>query len=517
MSHATLRDMLHRAARWFPDNDAAVDEAERCTYAELLERSREMASLYHELGVRKGDRVALLLYPSVLHVVAFCGAVEIGAVPVALHTRESGAVLSAVVHRVAPRVLVHDAGLADTVGDIRASCPFVTAYVGTRPGPEDPAPVVGDPIIPDALEGRSLTFEPSAAREGDPAAIVLSSGTTGTPKGIVHTHRTLLESARGGSYVWGAIPHDAIVNTMTTAFIGWYNISLPFLNVGAKTVFLRRFTPRTFLEAVQAERATVGFLVPTMWRLLLQEPLGEYDLSSIRLVGFAGEPMDPTTLARIREQISPHVINVYGTTETGSCSAGTIMFEQDLVREGKLTSVGKPLLNADVRAIEPGGTVDQEVPVGELGEIVICGPSVASEVFDDVETGRRIFEGPWWHSGDMGRIDEDGYVFLEGRVDDMIISGGINVLPTRVEDVLLSHPGVQQAGVVGLADDTWGQVVAAFVVTQDGITAEELDRFVQDSDLSSYQRPRRYVHVEELPRTASGKVNRRALRTEAPA
>lgn len=516
MSELTLRDMLHRSARWFPGNDAVVDEHERYSYEALLGRTLQMAALYHELGVRRGDRVALLLYPSCRHVISLFGAIELGAIPVALHTRESAAGLVEVVRRLAPRVLVYEAALASTVATIRESSPYVTGYIGMQPRPGEPELPVGDPVFPSALEGRSLTFEPQSLRETDPAAIVLSSGTTAVPKAIVHTHRTLMESARGGSYVFQARPYDTIINTLTTAFIGWYNLSLPFLNVGAKTVYLSRFSPRGFLEQVEREGATVAFLVPTMWRLLFQEGIGGFDVSTVRLVGFAGESMDSATLTRIRDELSPHVINIYGTTETGSCSAGTIMFEEDLTLDGKLTSVGKPMLNSDVRVIEPKGRAVQELAPGELGEVIISGPSVASEVYDDVATTREIFEGSWWHSGDMGRIDKDGYLFLEGRIDEMIITGGINVLPTKVEEVVLRHPGVHQVAVVGLPDATWGQAVVAFVVADPGVDSEDLEKFVRDSDLSSFQRPRRYVRLGELPRTATGKLDRRALRSRLP-
>jgi acyl-CoA synthetase (AMP-forming)/AMP-acid ligase II len=225
--------------------------------------------------------------------------------------------------------------------------------------------------------------------------------------------------------------------------------------------------------------------------------------------------MDQATLNRIRERISPHVINIYGTTETGSCSAGTVMFEEDMTKPGKLSSVGKPLLNADLRVIVPGGDADDEVPPGEAGEVIIRGPSVAGAVWDDAEATRRIFRGPWWYSGDLGRIDADGYLFLEGRTDDMIVTGGINVLPARVEGVLLTHPSVAEVAVVGVLDETWGQRITAFVVCKaEGLDAEQLDRFVRDSDLSDYQRPRSYVMVPALPRTATGKLDRRALRTQ---
>jgi fatty-acyl-CoA synthase len=242
---------------------------------------------------------------------------------------------------------------------------------------------------------------------------------------------------------------------------------------------------------------------------------GDYDLSSIKVALFSGEIMDPATLKRIRETICPHVINIYGTTELAG-AAGAVMFEEDMTDE-QLASVGKPMLNADIRIIKPGGTRTDEVPAGEAGEVIIRGSSVANLVWNDPAVARKIFEpdgnNTWWHSGDMGHFDENGFLYLEGRTDDMIISGGINIMPARVEDVLRSHPDVMEVAVVGSPHPEWGQRVKAFVVSgRPDLSEDELDRFMKDSDLADFQRPRIYEFIDDLPRTATGKINRKALR-----
>jgi long-chain acyl-CoA synthetase len=514
----TIRAALHRAARWYPGSPAVADPTGRLDYAGLADASRRAAALYHDLGVRKGDRVALLLYPSVVHAVAVLGAVELGALPAALHVRESPAILAATLARVAPRVLVFDAALEALAAEVLARCPLPTGLVRARsaiPAPAGARALAPAATWPDDLARPVADREPVPLREGDPAAIVFSSGTTGVPKGIVHTNRTLLESARGAIYYWGGIkPTDSILNPMTTSFIGWYNLALPFLNVGAKNVFLPRWDPRAYLLTAARERITHAFLAPTMWRLLLREDVTAHDLSAVKIAYFAGEMMDRTTLQRIRELVCPRVANVYGSTESGSCSAGTVLFEEDMTDE-RLTSVGKPLLNGDIRVIRPGGTAADELARGERGEVLVRGPSVAAEVWDDPAATRRSFEGPdpWWHSGDEGYLDAEGYLHLVGRVDDMIVTGGINVYPAAVEDALLTHENVAECAVVGVPDPEWGQRIKAFVVARGpGLTEAALDAHVRRSPLSSYQRPRLYALVESLPHTATGKVNRRALR-----
>ena len=516
----TVREMFHRAARWFPNHEAAVDETTRYTYRELLDNVQRCAALYHELGVRKGDRVALMLYPSTVHCIALFAAFELGALPAALHVRETAKALAPMVDRLSPRVLVYDAAMEEKATELVDLCPVVTGPVRARSSvPGEPHPEAKAAAeIPGDLKGYTMDFEPMPVYESDPAAIVLSSGTTGIPKGIVHTNGTLTNGARGGVYNYNGLkPSDSLLNIFTTSFVAWYNASLPFFNVGGKLIFRSKWDPKGYLEAVQEEKATVAFLVPTMWRMLFAQGAdsGEYDLSSIKLAAFAGEVMDPTTLERIQKSISPHLMQIYGTTELGA-SAGAVAFEEDMVGD-KLASVGKPMLNADIRIIEPGGTRRDECPVGQSGEVIIRGPSVASLVWDDPVVARRIFEpdgaNTWWHSGDMGHLDEDGYLYLEGRVDDMIISGGINIMPARGEDVLLAHPDVAEVAVVGIPDAEWGQRVKAFVVSKGpDLSNQDLDRFMKESELADYQRPRVYDFVEGLPRTATGKIDRRALR-----
>ncbi len=519
--HITVRQMLHRAADCFPNKEGIVDETARYTYKEFLDAAQRCAAIYHELGVRKGDRVALMLFPSTIHCISLFAAFELGALPVSLHIRETSKAMAAVVGRISPRILVYDAAVETKAKEVLDLCPLVTGSVrGTSSEIANLHPEAKPAAeIPKDLENYSLDFEPMPVFETDPAAIVLSSGTTGIPKGIVHTNRTLMEGARGGTYNYNGIkPSDSFINIFTTSFIAWYNATLPFFNVGAKIVFRSKWDPKMYLETADQEKISIIFLVPTMWRMLFAQDIdgGNYDLGSIKMAAFAGEVMDPTTLERIKERISPHLMQIFGSTELGG-SAGAVMFEEDMVGD-HLVSVGKPMLNAEIRIIKPGATRHDQLPVGESGEVIIRGPSIANLVWDDCKVARKIFEpdgvNSWWHSGDMGHLDEEGYLFLEGRVDDMIISGGINIMPARVEEVLLSHPDIAEVAVVGIADPEWGQKVKAFVVPKGAseLTEKGLDQFMKESELADFQRPRLYEIIDSLPRTATGKLNRKALR-----
>ncbi len=512
VKNLTVRGMLHRSARYFPKNEAAVDERYRYTYADLLDKVRRTAAIYHGMGVRKGDRVALLLLPSANHVVALFAAYEIGAIPVALHVRESTKLLVATLERLSPRVLVYDPSFTDDVDALRDKVPFITGYIGARSGitPDD-AICNDDVLIPDQLDQYEMDFEPMAIDAQDIALICLSSGTTGIPKGVIHRNGPTVESARGGSYIWGANPHSCQLVPISTSFTGWSNAVFPLMNVGAKSVFMAQFNPQRYMQTLVDEKCTMCVLIPTIWRMLFQMDISGYDTSNVMLAGFAGEVIDGPTLEKIRTQITPNIINIYGTTETLLCG-GTMMFSKDMTPE-RIESVGKPLLNGEIRIIEPGGTIDDILPANEEGEIIVSGPSVSNEMWADPALTRKVFEDGWWHSGDLGYLDEEHFLYIKGRIDDMIISGGINIMPSTIEQAILDHPGVSEVAVVGLPDEQWGQKVTAFVCLKDtSTTSEQLAEFVEQSELSQYQRPREYRFLDELPKGPTGKLSRKLLR-----
>lgn len=515
-SELTLRDLLHRAARRYPDREAVVDHAQRYTYRQLVDAVGRMAALLHDRDVRKGDRVALLMPPCTNHVVALLGAIELGAIPCGLHVRESDATLAAIVQRLAPRALVYDGAYAEKAAVLRTRVHLITACVGSisELTPAEFSARSGDAAIPGDLEHQQIDFEAMPVSADDTAVIALSSGTTSLPKGIMHTHRTLVASARNGALYMAVDEHTSSASTFATAFIGWYNMYLPFLFAGAKVAFVSQWDSKRYLQTLQDERVTVCFLVPTMWRMLLREDIGQYDLSAIQRVGYAGEPMDSATASTISERICATMINTYGTTESGSWGGCTVMLPDDFANGRGIGSVGKAANGVEIRVIEPGGSVDDQVNPGTEGEVIISGPSVANQIWEQPELACRVFDGRWWRSGDMGVIDDDGYLYLHGRIDDMIISGGINVQPGEVEDTILTHPAVTECVVIGLPHEKWGQQVTAYVIRKTEVTAEQLAAHVNESRLSRYKKPREYRFVDELPRGNTGKVVRRLLREQ---
>ncbi len=516
----TIPNAFARTARWFGDGEAVVDSATRLTFVELDTLSQRAAALFAVLGAVPGEPLALLCPPSAIYLVAWLGAVRIGALPMALHTRESSATLAAVCRKMRPSLLVYDASMEELAAGIAVGYPQLRACVEAASAvpPKRSGAFKAAASIPADLD-RALPEAPLARpAEDDAAVIVLSSGTTSLPKGVVHSHRGFIENARTNLYLYqGLLPRDRSLVPLSTAFIGCYNGWFPFLHAGACTIFMEHFDLGDLARRVTSERATHVFLTPTLWRRLLNANEPGADFSSVRLIGFAAEPMDAPTLKRLRESISPNVVQMYGSTECGA--AATCITAEEMVGD-RLVSVGRPLLNGDVRVVAPGSGPAGEVAADETGEILVSSPSLGVGIWRDPDATAASFvtdgDRRWWRSRDLGRLDSGGYLYLEGRRDDMIISGGINIMPARVEEILMAHNGVAECAVVGVPDPQWGERVQAFIVRGDpALDADALKRHVRLSDLSPYQRPRAYTFVAELPRTSTNKVLRRALREAA--
>jgi fatty-acyl-CoA synthase len=520
-SPLTLLNAFDRATRWFAGNEAVVDSATRLSYAQLDEMSRRTAALLRANGLVPGRPVAILAVPSAIYLVAWFGIVRAGGLPMALHVRESGRGLATVCDKMKSPLLIYDLSLDGLAAEVLANSTYVVSSVGLRSAlSEVRAPAVRpSAVVPDDLARYSAELPPIVAKEDDAAVIALSSGTTSVPKGVVHTQRSLVELARTDVYLYGGIrPGDRSLVPLSTAFIGCTNGWLPFINAGACVIFMEKFDLDELVRRAAAERVTHVFLTPTLWRRVLNSDLAGVDFGAVRQVGFAAEPMDAPTLRRLRERISPNVVQMYGSTETGA--AATCIWAEEMVGD-RLTSVGRPMLNGDLRVVVPGGGPNDEVVRGEAGEILVTSPSLAAGIWDDPAlTAKAFIEADgrrWWRSGDLGRLDADGFLFIEGRHDDMIISGGINIMPAPVEEALLTHPGVRECAVVGMPDPEWGERVEAFVVVgEQAVDGAALDQHLRAGSLSPYQRPRAYTFVAELPRTPTHKINRRALRERAP-
>jgi acyl-coenzyme A synthetase/AMP-(fatty) acid ligase len=507
MSNVSIVDEFRRIADWYPQKDAFVqaDGEQRYTYKEANDLACQFAHQLLANGVKKGDRVAFLSQTTVEHAITYFGCLKIGAVPAPLHHREASNVVLDMIEDVRPKVLVYQTHLLEDI-DKDAVVDEVNELIA-----------VGDPNIPEAvalstyISGGRTTEPDIEINKEETAFICFSSGTTGTPKGIVHTHSDTVSCAYLGQYILNVRNNDTLLNAFTPSFIGWENMVFPFVMAGATTVVLENWRPNKIIEIIDREEVSTALFVPTQWKEILnQDNLNESDLDSFRIAAYAGERMGSSLLSQLQDNLADSIVGDYGTTETHFSGAALFPSQSDL------DSIGRPVPQCDIRVVDPQkNDPESEVPRGEVGELIVSGPSVASEVWENPDKTREIFRDGWFFSGDLARVKDTGDIQLKGRTDNMIISGGINIYAEKVETVLETHPQIAECAVVGVLDEKLGEAVKAYVVSAGGIDEDQIDQWCKNhNSLSDYQRPRQYEFVNELPRTNTGKLNRAALRSE---
>ncbi len=494
-----LADLVRRHAAERPDAPALSCGDTALTFGELHERSSRAAHALTGLGVGRGDRVAVLdkNRPGFFEVAFGCS--KIGAVVVGLNWR------------LAPPEL------ADVVRDAQVS----VVLVGAEQRPLLPAglgvPVVDTGAEYDALLAAADNADPDVAVEPDDVVLQLySSGTTGRPKGVMITSANLALTARMAGTAWRMGPDTVNLVASPLFHIGGAGYGLTGLSQGGHTVLLREATPAVLLDEVQRHRVTHAFWVPAVLQSVLDaaDAASGADLSSLRLIGYGGAPMTETLLVRALGRLGCGFLGVYGMTET----SGTVLVlppedhDPGGPRAGLLRSVGRPLPWVELALKDPATLAD--TPEGQVGEIWVRTAQNTHGYWRQPETtAATLVEGGWLRTGDAARRDADGYVFLSDRIKDLIITGGENVYPAEVENVLAAHPAVAEVAVIAVPSPRWGETVKAVVVLQPGaaLTLEELLEFARPR-LARYKCPTSLDVVPALPRNASGKVLKKDLR-----
>lgn len=506
----TLARATDQVCRREARKELLVDDELRFTGARTLDAVARFAGALASLGLARGRHVALLAPNGVRHMVAFLAAQRLGLVSCTLHAREPASGVGRLLDWIEADALVCHPDHLDK------------ARAGVAASRRRPTLVsLGDDTPTDCAFGwqaiQAAEAVPAAAvAEEDTAVILLSSGSTGTAKGVIQTHRGILESARCpqafapdlGSGTVALIP-------VATSFAAWLYGTTTVFNAGGRLVLWSKFDPAQFAGLVARERPDLVPMVPTMSRLLPHELDGDPRLASIRTVPFGGEAPSRADIERVLGWGVADVRSMYFAAELGRASS-TWCSHREMIA-GRWGSVGRAVPNAEVRIVDPDGSIDAQLPAGSVGEIAVRGPSVAVGYWKDAERTRRSFVDGWWRSGDLGWVDDDGYLFVRGRLDNVINTGGIKVSGEEVEDALLRCPGVRQVAVVGVPDDRWGQRIEAHVVSP-GIDATAIDEHLARSGaLAAFKRPRQYHFHAALPTGATGKIDRRALRGAEPA
>ncbi len=500
----------------FPDQEIIVFEGTRLTYSAALDRVRRLASSLRDLGIKPGDRVAALQTNCHQFIETYYATATLGATFVPLNYRAKLPEVEYMVTAANVKALFVGDRYLDMVKQLSPQFTSVQHYVALESSQPDML------AYDDLLAQGSPDLEDAEVEESDVSILMYTSGTTSLPKGVMLTYGDFTNyvvgtveladgSPRGTSLLCAPLYHIAGTANIMTAL--W---------AGRKLVVLRQFDPQEWLAAVQAEKVTHAFVVPTMLKQLIDHPeFSQFDLSSLENLSYGGAPMPFPVIRRAIEMFPSKTgfVNAFGQTETTSTL--TVLGPADHRLDGtpeevernlkRLTSVGLPLPDVEVRVLDED---NKELPPNDIGEVVIRTPRVMKGYAGQESATAALLDADGWlHTRDMGYIDEDGYIYLVGRKDDIIIRGGENIAPAEIEAVLHAHPAVDEAAVIGLPDVDWGQKVVAIVVLRPNHVAspKDLSEFCHQR-LASFKKPTIIHFVEELPKNPLGKILRRELR-----
>ncbi|MCW3064141.1 MAG: long-chain fatty acid--CoA ligase [Solirubrobacterales bacterium] len=499
----SLTDLLLHHVERFPDRTALEYDGSVTSWSELLESTRRTAGALARAGARPGDVVGVLLHNSDRFVEAMHAISHAGAIFMPLNWRLAPPELGYILEHSRASGLISEPELEPLIAPIQdqVGCRLLRLGGASGDGWTD--------LDELAEEGPAQTDAASVA-PGDVHRLMYTSGTTSRPKGVMITYGNL----------WAKNVSHMVEFGMTAGAVGLacgplYHVGAldlttsTLMYVGATNHILRRFEAADVLDAIERHRITDVWLAPVMINLIVNDPdLRRRDLSSVRLIIDGGEKMPLPLIERVLEAFpNAWFADAYGLTETVS---GDTVLDKGRTKE-KLGSVGKPVLHTEVRVVDGDGAT---CPPGEPGEILLRGPKVCKGYWRDDEATATAIRDGWLHTGDLGLLDEDGFLFVVDRLKDVIVSGGENIASSEVERVLYEHDAVLEAAVVGRPDERWLEVPVAYVVLRDGAAADAVDSLADHcrERLARYKVPKEIRVIEELPRNPSGKVLKRELR-----
>jgi acyl-CoA synthetase (AMP-forming)/AMP-acid ligase II len=500
--------LLEGSVSRFGNREAVVDGPTRLTYRDYDRLCNNLAASLKQIGVKKGDRVAILMPNSWEYAVCFFGITRLGGIAVLLNWRCAGPELEYMLNDSGATCLLMHPEYWGTIEGIREKLESVKAIYVQGDPPPDGTLAFNDLIERNASD--KVVSDPPVTQE-DPAAILYTSGTTGLPKGALVLHRNCVANALNAGNLFEGDENDRtlIIAPMFHA-TGIHSQLTAFLSLGGCSVIHQAFDPVDTLRTIQDEKISFGGGVAAMfWVILNMAPWKDYDLRSLRSFVFGGSPV-PVELFNQMIESFPHVKfgNVFGLTE--ATSIVTFNTHDDIVRVPE--SVGPPVPVVDLKIVDP--TTNEEVPAGKVGEILVKGPNVVQGYWNKPEANAQTFLDGWLHTGDLGHLDEDGYLYVVDRIKDMIVSGGENIYCIEVENAIMQHPAVMEVGVVGVPDPVMQEAVKAVVFLKPGATATEQEIIDHCKEqIASYKKPKHVVITETLlPKNPGGKILKKALK-----
>jgi len=492
-----LSNMLRQGARYFPEKNSLIFGKGTFTYKELDNCVDMVASYLKEIGIKKTDRVALYAGNRPEWIMAYYGIIRLGAVVVSVSAAYKSSELEHLVNDSVSSLLITTEALFSNVPDSKK-----------LPRLKDTLVIEKDRVFSSLCERKGEEREPVPAEkcEADEVCVVsYTGGTTGVPKGAMLSHKNLLFTAQNVCYHERTIPEDVGLCFMPLNHVFAGNhIMNSLLYSCASLVLHPGFDMEEVVTSISENKVTRLYAVPTIYIRLLNNPECHKDLRSVGYSFSAATSMPSEVVRRWYDTFGLRIHEAYGMTESSSLTTFNHLYRH------KIGSVGTPAGVVEVKITDPEGN---DLPPGEEGEILIRGPNVMRGYFNQPEETEAVMKGGWLHSGDVGRFDEKGYLYIVDRIKDMIISGGLNIYPTEVEEVLYTHDAVEECSVAGLPHDEYGEAVTAFVRLKSGKSASEeaLIRFCKGK-IASYKAPKRIIFLDDFPRTPQGKILKRELK-----
>ncbi len=484
---------------------AIISKEKRITYEELNDRINRLANKFKEIGIHKGDRVnGLLLNTNELLETMFACA-KIGAIFVPINFRLSVQEVEYIVRDSGGQLFVYDERLQEVVEELKKLVPNMHYFINVGNNPAE------DDLDYEKLLQSGSNEEPQDYIKVDDVHLMMyTSGTTGRPKGVMLTHKNTIWNAINALDFFTPLPEDITLTVAPLFHIGAMNIfTTPTLYKGGTVVLLDVFNPSELLQTVEEEKVNTLFLVPAMWLAIINSPnIGDYNLSSLRLNGSGGSPC-PITIIEFFQKRNIPFFEGFGLTETAPL-VSMLDAENSHRKNG---SVGKSPMHSDFRIVNEN---DKDVKVEEVGELIVQGPNVMAGYWNKPLETKKAMKDGWFYTGDLAKLDEEGFLYIVDRKTDMIITGGENVYPIEVEQVLFKHPNIKDVAVIGYPDEKWVETVKAFIVVKDPkkeVVIEEIREFCKGK-LARFKLPKHIELLEALPRNATGKVLKHELRKE---
>ncbi|MBO9129444.1 long-chain-fatty-acid--CoA ligase [Bacillus sp. 165] len=496
-----LNESLKQSAARFPSRIAYTFLNQNITYAELDHMVDCAAFGLSAAGIRKGDKVALLLGNCPEFVVAYYGILRAGAAVVPINPAYTAGEISYILLNSQAKAVIAHSSLESTLSSLRAQLEQLKVAIYTDS-------IKSEWTWERLLQKADGIFEDIHLHEEDLAVILYTSGTTGKPKGAMLSHRNLASNAASLSRLTEMTEEDRIIAVLPMFHVFCMTICIIMpIACGATIVIVPKFSPAEVINTIRKEKATLFAGVPTMFSFMFQLPgATAEDVSSIRACFSGGASIPVELLHRFEEKYNVHILEGFGLSETAPVTAFNPL--RGIRKPG---SVGVDIPEVKNKVVDLNG---REVPRGEIGELIVQGPNVMMGYLGMPEATASALKNGWFYTGDLARMDEEGYIYIVDRKKDMILVGGYNVYPREVEEVLYQHPAIVEVAVIGVPDKEYGEIVKAFVVSNDAcITKDDLLHFCQDK-LTKYKLPKQVEFLNELPKNSTGKILRRALRVE---